>query len=259
VTTYTLTTAPLGERLDAALAFRGAVADSDENRYRIVAGDRLQWSGRLTTWGADPRRFARALRRDIARIYPQLGTVEVAHAWSGTSGVPVHRMPQLGELSPGLWLASGFGSQGLNTTAMAGELIARAIAESDQSWRLFLPFELVWAGGLMGRTMVQVMAWGTRIGRAVETGLARRPRLRRSGHPPEAVLAGPPLAPAEPAEAVADGIDDATPLERKPARRKRANGGGKRSRRGRAPAEPALTEPPLQDDDSAATSAPRTP
>ena len=36
---------------------------------------------------------------------------------------------------------------GINTTAMAGNIIARAIAEGDDTWRLFVPFELVWAGG----------------------------------------------------------------------------------------------------------------
>ena len=37
----------------------------------------------------------------------------------------VHKMPQIGELAPGYWLASAFGGHGLNTTAMAGEMIAR--------------------------------------------------------------------------------------------------------------------------------------
>src|SRR5262249_45832945 len=62
-----------------------------------------------------------------------------------------HRMPQVGELTPRLWLASGFGGHGLNTTAMAGNIIARAIDEGDDTWRLFLPVELVWSGGMLGR------------------------------------------------------------------------------------------------------------
>jgi hypothetical protein len=39
----------------------------------------------------------------------------------------------------------------LNTTAMAGQLIARSILWGDERWRLFSPFELVWAGGRTGR------------------------------------------------------------------------------------------------------------
>ena len=60
-------------------------------------------------------------------------------------------MPQIGQLRKGLWVTSGFGRQGLNTTAMAGQLIARSILWGDERWRLFSPFELVWAGGATGR------------------------------------------------------------------------------------------------------------
>jgi hypothetical protein len=79
-------------------------------------------------------------------------------------------MPQIGELAPGVWLASGFGGHGLNTTAMAGNLIARAIVHGDQTWRQFTPFELVWAGGIFGRTITQVNYWASRL----RTGLAER-------------------------------------------------------------------------------------
>jgi hypothetical protein len=46
---------------------------------------------------------------------------------------------------------------------MAGMLIARAIAENDPSWRAFAPYELVWAGGLAGRTVVQLGYAGFRL------------------------------------------------------------------------------------------------
>jgi gamma-glutamylputrescine oxidase len=159
--TYVITTKPLGPRLAEAVAYRGAVTDTDlaDNHYRIVDGDRLLWSGRSTTWEADPRRFAKKLQADIAKVYPQLGEIEVEHVWSGVLGSPLHRMPQIGELSPGLWLASGFGGHGLNTTAMAGNIIAQAIADGDDTWRLFAPFELVWAGGRLGRAAMQVYYW----------------------------------------------------------------------------------------------------
>jgi hypothetical protein len=84
-------------------------------------------------------------------------------------------MPQIGELSPGLWLASGFGGHGLNTTALAGNIIARAIDEGDDTWKLFLPFELVWAGGAVGRLAGQAYySWV----QAREQHLARQSRRR---------------------------------------------------------------------------------
>jgi hypothetical protein len=159
--TYVITTEHLGARLEEAVSYRGAVTDTDlaDNHYRIVDGDRLLWSGRSTTWEGDPAISAKKLQADIANVYPQLGEVKVEHVWSGLLGNPLHRMPQIGELAPGLWLASGFGGHGLNTTAMAGNIVAQAITEGDDAWRLFAPFELVWAGGRLGRAAMQVYYW----------------------------------------------------------------------------------------------------
>ena len=121
------------------------------------------WSGRATMWAGNPRHYVRALTADIGRTYPQLGKVAVDYAWSGTFGNSIHGMPQIGELGPGVWLASGFGGHGLNTTAMAGNLIARAIVDGDQTWRQFTPFELVWAGGRLGRAVAQIYYWTRRF------------------------------------------------------------------------------------------------
>jgi len=184
VWSYVVTTRPLGMQLAEAVAYRGAVTDTDlaNHHYRVVDGDRLLWSGRSTTWEGDPQRFAGKLRADIATVYPQLGEVEIEHAWSGLLGNPLHRMPQIGELSPGLWLASGFGGHGLNTTAMAGNIIARAIAENDDTWKLFAPFELVWAGGRFGRAAMQAYYWwfNTRERWAARQAREREQEFRRA-------------------------------------------------------------------------------
>ena len=128
------------------------MTDSDGiDHFRIVEGDRLMWASPETTWAARPQRFAGAIARRIRTIFPQLGKVEIAEVWGGAIGQTVHGMPQIGQLRRGLWVASGFGRQGLNTSAIAGQLIARSILWGDERWRLFSPFELVWAGGPTGR------------------------------------------------------------------------------------------------------------
>jgi gamma-glutamylputrescine oxidase len=175
ITTFVIVTEPLGPLLSEVIRYRGGVSDTDraDNHYRIVGGDRLQWSGRVRVWDADARRFGRGLVRDIRRNFPQLGKVEIAYRWSGTLGRAIHRMPQIGEIERGVWVASAFGGHGLNTTAMAGELIARGIVDSDETWRLFAPYELVWAGGRLGRAVAQGLYWGSRPLARVEEGLAR--------------------------------------------------------------------------------------
>ncbi|HEU0082137.1 MAG TPA: FAD-binding oxidoreductase, partial [Bradyrhizobium sp.] len=158
---YAGVTAPLGERLAQAMIFQGSVSDSDGiDHFRIVGGDRLLWSSPETTWAAKPQRFAARIERRIATIFPKLGKLEITDVFGGVVGQTVHGMPQIGEVRKGLWIASGFGRQGLNTSAMAGQLIARGILLGDERWRLFAPFELVWAGGRTGRVVGHaVSAW----------------------------------------------------------------------------------------------------
>ena len=115
----------------------------------------------------------RGLKNDIRRNFPKLGYVGIDYLWSGTLGRAIHRMPQIGEIERGLWVASAFGGHGLNTTAMAGELIARGIVENDETWRMFAPYELVWAGGRLGRAVAQGLYWGSRPLARAEEGVAR--------------------------------------------------------------------------------------
>jgi glycine/D-amino acid oxidase-like deaminating enzyme len=173
---YAAVTEPLGERLGEIIAFRGSVADSDGvDHFRIVDGDRLLWASPETTWEARPRRVGPVIARRIAAIYPGLGEVAVAKVFGGAVGVTVHGMPQIGQLGKGLWVASGFGRQGLNTSAMAGQLVARGILQGDDRWKLFSPFELVWAGGATGRVAGHLIGmWGR--GRSAAAGALARYR-----------------------------------------------------------------------------------
>jgi glycine/D-amino acid oxidase-like deaminating enzyme len=171
---YAALTEPLGERLAEAVTFQGSVTDSDGiDHFRIVDGDRLLWASPETGWDARPHRFASAIQRRIATIFPQLGKVGISEAFGGAVGLTVHGMPQIGQLRKGLWVASGFGHQGLNTSAMAGQLIARSILWGDERWRLFSPFELVWAGGATGRVAAHLIGMWGRGASAAAGALAR--------------------------------------------------------------------------------------
>jgi len=226
---YAAVTTPLGEQLRHVVSFRGSVTDSDGvDHFRVVAGDRLMWASPETTWEAQPHRFAGAIQRRIATIFPELGRVEIAETFGGVTGQTVHGMPQIGQLRKGLWVASGFGGQGLNTSAMAGQLIARSILWGDERWRLFSPFELVWAGGTTGRVAGYVIGlWGRGSSAAAGVLARHRERARAQERLREARLAeanrqaalrpapgnrlprmnrpAPPAQPSEPADQESEG------------------------------------------------------
>jgi len=185
IVSYLAATAPLGERLGQAIRYSGGVADMrlGGDHYRAVHGDRLLWGGGISTRTSVPSGLGQRIARRIRETYPQLGMVDVTYTVSAVMGYAVHKMPQIGEIAPGVWLANAFGSQGLNTTAMAGELIAGAIVDGDDRWRLFAPYELVWAGGTLGRVAAQCLFWAA-DGRHRAWRALLRDRRARGGRPP---------------------------------------------------------------------------
>jgi gamma-glutamylputrescine oxidase len=138
-----------------------AVADTRRagNYYRMIDGSRILWGGRITTKLSEPYRLAEEMKGDMLTTFPQLADPKIEYAWHGLMGYALHKMPLIGRDNEGQWFATAFGGHGLNTTAMAGLLIARAIAQNDDEYRRFTPFAPKWAFGQLGRLGVQGSYW----------------------------------------------------------------------------------------------------
>ena len=151
IRSHIVVTEPLGARLAEAIRAPHAVYDDRlaTGYYRPLPEGRLLWGGRVDALGG-PRSIETALRRDLALVFPQLADVPFAAAWSGAMGFVRHRMPVVRPLAPGLWALAGFGGHGLNTTTLAGELVASALVEGDERWKLLDAFALPWNGGPLG-------------------------------------------------------------------------------------------------------------
>ena len=114
VATYVAVTEKIGPRLAEAIRWSGAISDTRRagDYYRVVDGDRLLWGGRITTDTREPPRLRDMMRGDILSVYPQLGDIAIEYAWPGIMGYAPHKMPQVGEIEPGLWVCSAFGGHG---------------------------------------------------------------------------------------------------------------------------------------------------
>ncbi len=161
VATYVAVTEKLGPALAEAIRWRGAISDTRRagDYYRVVDGDRLLWGGRITTDTREPPALRALMRRDILSVYPQLGDVAISHAWPGLMGYAPHRMPQVGEVEPGLWICSAFGGHGVAQTAAGADAVAAGIVGEDDRWTMFRPFGTAWAGGPFGRVATQLVYW----------------------------------------------------------------------------------------------------
>jgi gamma-glutamylputrescine oxidase len=158
VATYVAVTEPLQQD-----AIRTSSAISDNRRandyYRLIDEGRILWGGRITTRVSEPARLATRMKADMLSVYPQLGDPRIDYAWSGLMGYAIHKMPLIGRDAEGQWFATAFGGHGLNTTAMAGQLVARGITNDDDAWRRFSTFAPDWAFGQLGRLGVQGSYW----------------------------------------------------------------------------------------------------
>lgn len=161
VGTYVVLTEPLGDRLQDAIRSPYATSDSRiaNDYYRALPDTRLLWGGRVSS-NLSPRNLGQKMIGDILKIYPQLEGIRAEVAWPGTMGYSVHKMPQIGQLQPGVWYNQGYGGHGMCATTAGGEVVAKAIAEGDETYKLFAPFGLDFAGGPLGPLIAQCAYWG---------------------------------------------------------------------------------------------------
>ncbi|MEO8670113.1 MAG: FAD-binding oxidoreductase [Tahibacter sp.] len=161
IATYVMVTQPLGARLRECVNTRAAVYDTRFafDYYRALPDSRLLWGGRISVRDRSPDQVRGLLYRDLLRVYPQLDGIDVEYAWSGLMSYARHQMPQIGQREKGLWYAQAFGGHGVAPTAVAGELIAAAIAKDDAAWRTFAAFGLDSAWRPAGFAAAQANYW----------------------------------------------------------------------------------------------------
>ncbi|WP_246116902.1 NAD(P)/FAD-dependent oxidoreductase [Denitrobaculum tricleocarpae] len=162
VATYVMTTEPLGARLKEAIRVPYAISDTRlaGNYFRALSDGRILWGGDITARTREPGQLAKKMIDDLLSVFPQLAGVRAEDAWMGLMGYPIHKMPQLGRHAPGVWHCMGYGGHGMAATTMGGELIAAAIAERDDRYRLFSRYGLQWTGGrVIGAVAAQMTYW----------------------------------------------------------------------------------------------------
>lgn len=161
IATYVMVTEPLGERLDACLQTPAAVYDTRFafDYYRPLSDKRLLWGGRISVRNRSPASVRKVLLRDLLRVFPALKGVRIDYAWSGLMSYARHQMPQMGTHGGGLWWAQAFGGHGLAPTCAAGELLASAIADGDETWKCFGDYGLANTHKPFGFVAAQASYW----------------------------------------------------------------------------------------------------
>ena len=160
--TYVMVSEPNSGLIATAIRTPEALLDSRRagDYYRLVdGGRRLLWGGRITTRTDSPAEVVRQLRHEMISTYPQLAGLRTELAWSGKMSYARHKMPQIGQLQAGVWYATAFGGHGLNTTAIAGQVVAESMLGASDRINLFKAFGLNWTAGRLGLAAAQLTYW----------------------------------------------------------------------------------------------------
>jgi glycine/D-amino acid oxidase-like deaminating enzyme len=130
VGTFIAVTEPLGEERARSLIPRNhAVYDNQFilEYFRMTADHRLLFGGKCTYLGGTPVNLAGNMKRNVLRVFPQLGDVKMDYSWGGHIDITMRRMPDWGRRDDRVFWAQGFCGHGLVPTRVAGKLVSDAV------------------------------------------------------------------------------------------------------------------------------------
>jgi gamma-glutamylputrescine oxidase len=107
-----------------------AVADSKfvVNYFRFSEDHRLLFGGTESYGYKFPKDIAGAVRKPLTEIFPQLKGIKIDHAWGGTLGITMNRMPHYERIGGNIFTMSGFSGSGVALGTLSGQIAAEAVA-----------------------------------------------------------------------------------------------------------------------------------
>jgi len=140
VGTYIIASRPLPPQLARELLpSNAAVADLNWilDYFRRSSDERLLFGGRVSYSAFQPPRLAESMRRRMVHVFPRLTHVPVEFTWGGYLDITLSRAPDFGRLARNVYYVQGFSGHGMTLTALAGKLMAEAIAGTAERFDLF--------------------------------------------------------------------------------------------------------------------------
>lgn len=142
VTSSLIATAPMGgERLNALFPSGRVYGNSARvfSYFRKAPDEpRIIWGGRAgrNAGEMDPRAYAH-LARDMLKVFPHIGDVEVTHALSGRIGYTFDEFPHLGRTPDGIHYAMGYCGTGVSRSTWFGRKIALQLVGKSEGFSEF--------------------------------------------------------------------------------------------------------------------------
>ncbi len=165
INNFIVATEPLSpEAARALIRDNHAVADSRFviNYFRLSADRRLLFGGGESYGWRFPRDIRAKVRKPLLQVFPQLADTPLTHAWGGTLGITMTRMPHFARPAPGVLSVGGFSGHGVALATLAGRLAAEAVQGQASGFDLMASVPTpAFPGGALLRwpLLVLAMTW----------------------------------------------------------------------------------------------------
>ncbi|MEM7614934.1 MAG: FAD-binding oxidoreductase [Pseudomonadota bacterium] len=140
INNFIVTTEPLG-RARAKSLIRDNVAVNDSkfvvNYFRLTEDDRMLFGGGETYGYKFPSDIAAKVRPNMLKVYPQLADAKIEHAWGGTLGITMSRLPYFRAHGATRLYAGGFSGHGVAMATQAGKLMAQYVVGAPEGFEAF--------------------------------------------------------------------------------------------------------------------------
>jgi gamma-glutamylputrescine oxidase len=158
VANYLIATAPLP---DPRALIKNDLAVSDSrfvvNYFRLSADGRLIFGGGERYTPTPPADIGAFARDHMRGIFPQLADIRIDHAWGGLVSVSMSRLPHIGRYGD-LFFAHGYSGQGVLIPALAGAVLAEAMAGTAERFDVLAGLAPgVFPGGALLRSPLYVL------------------------------------------------------------------------------------------------------
>ena len=162
INNYIVATAPMTpEAQEEVVRNNHAVADSKfvVNYFRFSEDHRLLFGGTESYGYRFPSDIAGAVRKPLGEIFPQLEDIQIDHAWGGTLGITMNRLPHYERIGGNILTLSGFSGAGVALATLSGQIAAETIAGQAERFDIMakVPTQ-TFPGGPALRTPLLVLA-----------------------------------------------------------------------------------------------------
>lgn len=133
---FQLATTPLGEDASHILPGKQGLWDTGPImfNYRLDAFERLLIGSMGTIKGGTEKGLSqRWARKQIKRIFPDLGDVEFEQAWYGQIAMTPDHLPRIYELDNNLYTPIGYNGRGITTGTVFGKAMAELLTGIDKT------------------------------------------------------------------------------------------------------------------------------